>query len=215
VTVVIGLSGGIATGKSTVARMLEKQGALVICSDQVTRDVQAPGSPALAEIAAAFGPGVIARDGSLDRAALGAIVFRDPAARQRLNDIVHPRVGAEMARRLEAARASGARLVVLDIALLFEGRASGRGHAAQQPFDATVLVYAPREVQIQRQMQRDGHDRGEAERRVNAQLPIEEKRAMADYVIDNSGSLEETERQVSAVVTAVLARETERRSLGC
>jgi dephospho-CoA kinase len=196
---VIGLSGGIGTGKSTVARMLEELGAVVIDADAIVHELQAPGQPLLAEIAAEFGPGLIDASGALDRAALGAIVFRDPEARARLGRIVHPKVGAAMIGRLAAARASGARLVVLDIPLLFEGRKAGTGSAALLAMDATVLAYAPEALQIERQVARDGCDRDEAVRRVRAQMPIEEKRAAADHVIDNSGTLEDTERQVRAL----------------
>jgi dephospho-CoA kinase len=196
VTTVIGLSGGIATGKSTVARLLEKLGAVVIDADAIVHELQAPGAPMLAELAAAFGPDVIGPDGALDRARLGELVFRDAEARRRLGLIVHPKVGAEMARRLAEARAAGAKLVVLDIPLLFEGRKAGTGSAALLGFDATVLVYAPEALQIERQVEREGYGRDEATRRVRAQMPIEEKRALADHVIDNSGSLAETERQV-------------------
>src|SRR5262245_53748944 len=193
---VLGLSGGIATGKSTVARIFEKLGAVVIDADAIVHELQAPGAPMLAEIAAAFGSELISPDGALDRARLGEIVFRDPEARRRLGEIVHPGVGAEMMRRLAAARTAGAELIVLDIPLLFEGRRSGTGRAALLPFDATVLVYAPEALQVERQVAREGYDRDEALRRVRAQMPIEEKRPLADFVIDNSGELAETERQV-------------------
>jgi len=199
VTTVVGLTGGIATGKSTVARLFAAQGAVVIDADAIVHELQAPGAPLLAEIAAAFGSELIAADGSLDRAALGALVFRDPEARRRLGQIVHPKVGAEMLRRLSAARAAGAKLVVLDIPLLFEGRRSGSGSAARLDFEATLLVYAPERLQIERQLARDGCDRDEALRRLRSQLPIEEKRALADHVIDKSGSLADSERQVRAL----------------
>ena len=203
-TRVIGLSGGIGTGKSSVARMFAKLGARVIDADAIVHELQAPGTPMLAEIAAAFGPEVIAADGSLDRARLGERVFRDPQARQRLGQIVHPGVGAEMRRRLEAARREGVPLVVLDIPLLFEGRRAGSGSAAQLGFDATVLVYAPEALQVERQLARDGYGRDEALRRVRSQLPIEEKRALADHVIDNSGSVADTERQVRELSARLL-----------
>ncbi len=196
VTRVIGLTGGIGTGKSTVAGIFAELGAVVIDADAIVHELQAPGTPMLAEIAAAFGPDVIRPDGSLDRPRLGEIVFRDPDARRRLGQIVHPGVGAEMLRRLAAARAARAKLVVLDIPLLFEGRKAGTGSAALLAFDATVLVYAREAQQVERQMARDGHARDEALRRVRSQLPIEEKRALADHVIDNSGTLADTERQV-------------------
>ena len=205
VTVTIGLSGGIGTGKSSVSRMFAAQGAVVIDADAIVHELQARGMPLVAEIAAAFGPGVLDSAGGLDRVALGAVVFRDPEARTRLNQIVHPKVGAEFARRVAAARASGARVLVLDIPLLFEGRRAGTGSAARMDFDATVLVYAPEALQVERQISRDGCSRDEALRRVRAQIPIEEKKALADYVIDNSGTLEETERQVREVLSQILA----------
>lgn len=198
-TRVIGLSGGIGTGKSTVSQILAALGAVVVDADAIVHRLQAPGTPLVAEIAQAFGPHVLAPDGALDRKRLGDLVFRDPEARARLNALVHPRVGAEMARQLDEARRAGAPLVVLDIPLLFEGRAGGGRGASALPFDATVLVYAPRAVQIERTVARDGCPREEAERRVAAQMPIDDKRALADHVVDNGGSLEDTERQVRAL----------------
>lgn len=195
-TKVVGLTGGIGSGKTTVSQMLEKLGAVVIDADAIVHELQAPGSPALEEIAAAFGAGLIAADGSLDREALGAVVFRDPDARQQLNAIMHPKVGAEVARRLAAARDSGAPLVVLDIPLLFEGRQKGRGGASLLDFDATVVVWVPEEVQIERQLLREDYDRDEAVRRVRSQLSLSSKKEMADFVIDNSGGVLETEVQV-------------------
>ena len=194
-TRVIGLTGGIGTGKSTVARLLAELGAVVVDADAIVHELQAPGSPALAEIAAALGPDVLDPAGALDRARVADRVFRDPALRQRLNAIMHPRVGAEMARRTDAARRAGAPLVVLDIPLLFETRPRDRD-AARGGSDATVLVYAAPSVQIDRSVARDGCTREETERRIAAQLPIDEKRALADYVIDNGGALADTERQV-------------------
>lgn len=202
VTRVIGLTGGIGTGKSTVARMLADLGAVVIDADAIVHALQAAGSPALAEIVAAFGPGVLDARGELDRARLADVVFRDPAQRQRLDAIMHPRVGAEMARRAEAARRAQAPLVVLDIPLLFETRPRERA-AARAGFDATVLVHCPPAVQIERTVARDGCSRAEAERRVAAQMPIDEKRRLADHVIDNSGTVAETRRQVLALWRAL------------
>lgn len=193
---VLGLSGGIGTGKSSVAELLAEMGATVIDADAIVHELQAAGAPMLDEIARAFGPEVIDRDGALDRAALGAIVFRDPEARVQLGRIVHPEVGVTMARRMAEATSDGASLIVLDIPLLFEGRKARTGGASALPFDATVLVYAPEETQIERQMRRDGCTREEALLRIRAQLPIEDKKAMADIVIDNSGSLDETKRQI-------------------
>lgn len=192
-TRVVGLTGGVGTGKSSVARLLAELGAVVIDADAIVHELQAPGSPLLVEMVEAFGPGILDAEGNLDRARLGELVFRDEGLRARLNALVHPRVALEMARRLEKVRSAGMPLVVLDIPLLFETRGAGGG------LEAVVVVYAPEETQIQRLMARDGFDRAEAERRVRAQLPIEEKRRRADHVIDNSGSRANTERQVRAL----------------
>jgi dephospho-CoA kinase len=215
VTRVIGLTGGIGTGKSTVSAMLVELGARVIDSDRIVHELQAPGAPLLREIAAAFGEDLIRPDGSLDRAALGERVFRDDAARLRLNAIVHPAVGRESLRRLEEARASGVPLVVLDIPLLFETRLHGTASRANLGVEAVVVVYCPRELQIQRQLERNGYGREEAERRVAAQIPIEEKRARADHVIDNSGSLEETRRQVKALYESLVGAAPAARERAC
>jgi dephospho-CoA kinase len=193
---VIGLSGGIGTGKSTVSRLFADLGAVVVDADAIVHELQAPRSPMLDEIAAEFGAELIDSEGALDRAALGAIVFRDADARLRLGKIVHPGVGIAMAERTAQAQREGAVLIVLDIPLLFEGRKTKSGGASALPFDLTILVYAPQTAQIERQMSRDGCDRDQALRRINSQLPIEQKKAMADVIVDNAGDPAETERQV-------------------
>lgn len=198
-TSVVGLTGGIGSGKSTVAGMLEKLGTTLIDVDAIVHELQQPGAPLLEEIAAAFGPEVIDARGALEREALGAIVFRDPEARQTLNRIVHPKLGAEVTSRMARARQAGVPLVVLDIPLLFEGRRAGSRGASAMHFDVTIVVWVPRETQIERQLQRESYARGEAEHRVDAQMPLDEKRALADFVIDNSGSLASTERQVREI----------------
>ena len=195
-TQTLGLSGGIGSGKSTVSKMLLELGAVVIDADAIVHELQAAGTPLLAQIAEAFGPGVITPDGALDRKALGAIVFDDPEARSRLGQLVHPRVGEEMFRRTQAARDAGVELIVLDIPLLFEGRRAGTGTAARMDYDSTLLVWVPAAVQLERTVARDGCRRAEAQARIDAQMPIDEKKAMADRVIDNSGSLDETRAQV-------------------
>ena len=196
---VLGLSGGIATGKSTVAEFLVSFGASVIDADAIVHELQVPGAPMLDEIAEAFGPGLIDGEGKLDRDALGAIIFRDAAARRRLEQIVHPKVIATIADRVASAQAAGTPLIVVDIPLLFDRLESHPGRRPSPSFEATVLVYAPEQQQIERQMKRDGCDRESALQRIRAQLPIESKKAMADIVIDNSGSLEETRRQTQAL----------------
>jgi dephospho-CoA kinase len=208
VTRVVGLTGGIGTGKSTVAELLRGLGAVVIDADAIVHELQAAGTPLLARIREAFGEGILRPDGALDRAALGKLVFSDPAARKRLNDLVHPAVGAEMGRRLAAARDAGAALIVLDIPLLLEGRAARargevRGPTASDLAPEVILVYAREEQQIERQVARDGATPDHARQRVAAQMPIEEKRRLADHVIDNSGALADTERQVKALYEAL------------
>jgi dephospho-CoA kinase len=200
VSFLLGLSGGIGSGKSTVACMLAARGATVIDADAIVHELQAPGAPLVDELAEAFGPDILDANGALDRAALGALVFADEDARKRLNAIVHPQVGAEFARRLQAATERGDALVVLDIPLLFEGRKAGTGTSAQLPFDATLLVYVDSETQIARTMARDDCTREAAQARIDAQMPLSEKRPLADHVIENDGSLEQTERQVEALL---------------
>jgi dephospho-CoA kinase len=205
VTRVVGLTGGIGTGKSVVSAMFAELGASVIDSDAIVHALQGPGMPLLREIAAEFGEELIRPDGSLDRAALGARIFPDEAARKRLNAIVHPPVGRESVRQLQEALAKGVPLVVLDIPLLFETRAHGTASKANLGLETIVVVWAPRELQIERQLSRNGYGRAEAERRVDAQIPIDEKRAQAHHVIDNSGSLEDTRRQVEALYALLTA----------
>ena len=193
----VGLTGGIATGKSTAARRFARAGFAVIDADQVARDVVRPGTPALSEIAAAFGPEVIRPDGSLDRERLGRIVFADPGARARLNAIVHPRVYQEVERRFaEAFRRHPGGVVVYDVPLLFETGSEDR-------FDLVVVVYAPRRVQEARLVARDGLAPAEARRRIGSQLDIGEKRRRAHVVLENTRTPADLERQVDALVERI------------
>ena len=185
----IGLTGGIATGKTRVAGMLAALGATVIDADSLAREVVEPGRPALAEIGERFGAVVIAADGSLDRVRLGGIVFADPRARHDLERITHPRINELMQERVAEAATRGDRVVVLDIPLLLE---SGRG----DQFEGVLLVYATEATQVRRLMQRDGIDEPAARQRLNAQLPIEEKRRRATWIIDNDDGIEATRAQV-------------------
>jgi dephospho-CoA kinase len=184
---VIGLTGGIASGKSTVASMLRELGATVIDADEAARAVVEPGTPGLRTVVEAFGPEVLDGD-RLDRARLGQLVFRDQAARKKLEAITHPLVRAWMAERQREAAERGEARVVLDIPLLFE-------NGLDAAMKAVIVVYAPEELQVERLVDRNGLAEDEARRRLAAQLPIEEKRARATYVIDNSGSLEDTRAQ--------------------
>ena len=198
-SMVVALTGGIGSGKSTVARMLEQLGASVIDADAIVHELQGPGMPMVEELAKAFGPEIVAPDGALLREELGRIVFSSEAARERINAIVHPKVGAEFARRLVAAKKARTPLIVLDIPLLFESRKAGSRSAASMQTEAVVVVWVPRALQLERQMARDARDRKDAQARINSQIPIDEKRAQADHVIDNSRTLAETEQQVAAL----------------
>jgi dephospho-CoA kinase len=189
---VFGLTGGIGSGKSTVARMFAARGVPVVDADAVARDVVAPGTVGNAEIAAAW-PGAIGPDGALDRKALAAIVFADPEARTKLERITHPLIQEASASRLQDLAAGGHPLALYEAALLVE---SGRW----RDFDGLIVVTASPERQIERAVARGGISREEAEARVRAQLPAEEKARVASHVIDNGGTLAETEQQVDALL---------------
>ncbi|CAO0821002.1 23S rRNA pseudouridine1911/1915/1917 synthase [Desulfarculales bacterium] len=189
----VGLTGGIATGKSTVARMFVELGAHLVDTDLLARQAVEPGSRALAEITAAFGADILDAGGGLDRQALRDLVFVDGQARARLNAIVHPRVAELLEaqlRRLVTLDIGG--VVLIDVPLLFETNWQGR-------YAAVVLVYAPASVQVQRLMSRDHVGDREAQTALNVQMDIEEKRRLAQFVVDNSGGLEETLKQVKAI----------------
>ncbi len=200
---IIGLTGGIASGKSAVSRILRELGAVVIDADEIVHELQAAGSPVLGALASAFGPEILDASGHLRRDVLGEIVFRDPEARRRIGEIMHPPVVAEMARRAREAADSGAPLVVLDVPLLLEGRLGGTGTGATGDYEAVVVVSCSEDQQRERLMARNGLDREEAERRIRSQLPLARKVEMADYVIDNSGDLEATRAQVEALYRAL------------
>jgi dephospho-CoA kinase len=196
---VLGLTGGIASGKSTVTSMLAAYGAQVIDADQLAREVVALGREALAEIAKEFGPPVLNPDGSLDRAALGRIVFGSPAKRRRLEEITHPRIAARMREQLYALESQNQTFpVVLDVPLLFETP------EILHLCDYTIVVWVPESLQIHRLMHRDGLSRQDALQRIRAQMPLDEKRRLADAVIDNSCSLVATQSQVRGLWTRLL-----------
>ncbi|HET9873819.1 MAG TPA: dephospho-CoA kinase [Propionibacteriaceae bacterium] len=183
----VGLTGGIASGKTAVSRLLEKHGALVIDADVLAREVVAPGTPGLSAVVDRFSPAVLAPDGSLDRAALGRIVFADPTARRDLEAIIHPAVRARAA-EIETATHDGA-VVVHVIPLLVE---TGQ----QDQFDICVVVDVDVDTQIERICRRNALSRAEAEARVAAQASRADRLAVADVVIDNSGSRRSLEAQV-------------------
>ena len=195
----VGLTGGIATGKSTVSEMFRRLGGVIIDADLLAREVVEPGEPALAEIVAEFGPGVVGPDGRLDRKALGAIVFADPERRRRLETFTHPRIRERFAARLEALGAEGFRgLVFFDAAVLIE---SGN----YRNMDRLVVVVTDEATQIERLMARDGIGRDEALRKIRSQMPLAEKAKLADHVIDNSGDRAATEARAREVYAALLA----------
>ena len=193
----VGLTGGIGTGKSTVAGMFAARGVPVIDADVLARDVVAPGQPAAADIAAAW-PGVVAADGRIDRKRLGAVVFGDAAARARLEAITHPRIQALSRQRAAALAAAGHGFALYEASLLVE---SGRW----RELDGLIVVTASPATQVARVVRRDGVSEDEARARLRAQLPQEEKLRVATHVIDNDGDLPATEAQVDRVLAALRA----------
>jgi dephospho-CoA kinase len=185
-----GLTGGIATGKSTVTAMLQDLGAPVIDADLVAREVVEPGQPALAEIAARF-PGVV-KDGALDRKALGERIFGKEDERKALNAITHPRIQARVMEKSVELANSGAPLAVYDAALLIENR-------LHEAMEGVILVVADPRTQRERLMQRNNLSAAEAEARIASQMPLDEKKKFATWIIDNSGSREATRAQVDEV----------------
>lgn len=187
----VGLTGGVASGKSTVAAVLQELDAVVIDADQLAREVVEPGTPGLAAVVDAFGAHVLSEDGSLDRPALGAVVFADEVARRRLEKILHPLIRARAA-EIEAAAPSGA-LVVQDIPLLVE---TGQGDT----FDAVLVVDVPVETQVDRMVRERGWSLEDAQARVAAQASREQRLAAATYVIDNTGTRDDLRERVTEVV---------------
>lgn len=196
---IVGLTGGIASGKSAVARVLRELGVGIVDADRVAREVVEPGSEGLAAIVAAFGLEVLNAQGGLDRERVAARVFRDPEARKVLNAITHPRIAAQSAEQLAALAATDTPYVVYDAPLLVEV-------GAHRGLDALIVVAAEREAQIARAVARDGMTRAEAERRIAAQLPLADKVAVADFVVNNDGSLEQLEAAVRATHARILER---------
>lgn len=195
---ILGLTGGIATGKSIVTGMLRERGIPVIDADQIAREVVEPGKPAYEAIVRHFGKDILLEDGQIDRKGLGEIVFSDESERQKLNAIVHPEVRRVMREEAEAAEANGADIVFMDIPLLFESK-------LQHMVEKIVVVYAPGDMQLARMMERDELEEEQAQKRLRAQFPIDQKKLEADFLIDNSFSREETERQVEALLAEIRA----------
>jgi dephospho-CoA kinase len=186
----IGLTGGIACGKSTVASLLVERGSYLIDADRIAREVVEPGSTGLDRIVERFGQAVLKEDGSLNRKKLGEIIFNDTIARRDLESILHPQIRALMQERMAAAeREDPNRLVVVDVPLLYESK-------LQSMFEAVMVVYVPVWVQRERLIRRDGLTAEQADVRIQSQMSIEEKRDLANYVIDNSGTIESTKEQL-------------------
>jgi dephospho-CoA kinase len=188
---VLGLTGGIGSGKSMVAQMFARLGAVLIDADQLAREVVDPGQPALKEIAVTFGPDVILPDGRLDRPKLARIIFADPVERAKLDAITHPRIRARMDEEIKLRR-SGPGVLIVDIPLLYENDRTNT-------VESVIVVWVDPQTQLRRIRDRDGLSADAARQRIAAQMPLDEKRARADHVIDNSGSREDTRRQVEAI----------------
>ncbi|UPK45862.1 dephospho-CoA kinase [Paenibacillus pabuli] len=186
----IGLTGGIATGKSSVSAFLASKGALLIDADVIAREVMLPGHPVLAAAVQRFGQAILNEDGTLDRKKLGSIVFKNPEERKALEAITHPAIRKEMRERAaEYEHKHPEKLVVSDIPLLYES-------GLEDGFEEVMVVYIPRSVQRERLMNRDGMTAEQADARIDLQMDIEDKKQRADIVIDNSGLWSETEQQI-------------------
>ncbi|MBY9080320.1 dephospho-CoA kinase [Paenibacillus sp. HN-1] len=191
---IMGLTGGIASGKSTVSALLVSKGARLIDADAIAREIMLPGHEVLASVAEAFGAGVLQPDGTLNRSKLGDIVFHDPEALKTLNGLTHPVIRRITRERMEAfEREDASRLTVVDIPLLYETE-------QEDMFEKILVVYVPRKVQISRLITRNGLTEEQARARLDSQMDIELKREKADYVIDNSGDLAGTERQIEQLL---------------
>lgn len=193
----VGLTGGIATGKSTVSALLRQAGFPIVDADIVAREVVEPGTPTLEKIKLAFGPGII-DNGVLDRRKLGQIVFEDGAQLKKLNDIMQPAISSAMADKINFWRLQNVPILVLDVPLLFE-----RDYDKNKLVDKIIVVTASEEIQLFRLENRDQLNNMEARNRVKAQLPMSQKIARADYVIDNNGRIEDLQEQVTVLIKKI------------
>ena len=189
----IGLTGGIASGKSTVSNMLRKRSIPIVDADVCAREVVEPGEAAYLQIVETFGRDILFPDGTIDRKQLGQIIFSDEEKRKRLNGIVHPEVRKRMLSKVTDFKNAGEKAVVLDIPLLIESRLTDW-------VDKVIVVYVPREVELTRLMERDHISQDAALMRMNAQMPLDDKKKYADVIIDNSGTISETENQLEVVL---------------
>lgn len=189
----VGLTGGIASGKSTVLDRFQELGASVVDADVVAREVVEPGTEGLRQIIAHFGRDFVQPDGTLDRAKLGQLIFRDEKERRKLNNILHPIINGRMRQQMaHFEKEKPDTPVIAEIPLLIENNLT-------RMFDRIIVVYVPEQVQVERLMKRNGLKEREAKERLKAQIPIEEKRQYADFIVDNSGDVENTRRQVDRI----------------
>jgi dephospho-CoA kinase len=195
---VVGLTGGIASGKSTAARTLAELGARIVDADRVARDIVAPGQPALADIVRAFGREMLLPDGTLDRKRLGAVIFADADKRHTLNAITHPRIAAETQARLRALAAEGLPVAIYEAALLVE-------NGVHKALDGLIAVVCDEATQLARLIGRDGYVEADARARIAAQAPISDKIAAATWVVDTSGPLQDTKKQLARIWEEILS----------
>jgi dephospho-CoA kinase len=189
----VGLTGGIASGKSTVAKILQRLGAAIVNADDLAREVVLPGREAWKEVVAAFGVDILQTDQNLDRQKLRTLIFNQPEARKRLESIIHPRVRALAEERIRQYGAAGYPVVIYEVPLLFEGK-------LQEWLRPVILVACNLETQTARLQKRDHLARADAEKHIAAQMSLAEKRRLADYVIENNGSLADLERQTRQIL---------------
>lgn len=194
----LGLTGGIASGKSTVAAILRRLGVAIINADELSREVVQPGQEAWKEIVDTFGPAILQEDKTLDRRKLRKIVFDNPEARKKLEAIIHPRVRALAEKKISELAATGSSIIVYEVPLLFEAQI----HLWLRP---VILVACDVETQKKRLLERDRLTEAEAQQHLDAQMSLEDKRKLADYVIENNGDLEELERQLRGVLQKIQA----------
>lgn len=196
---IVGLTGGIASGKSTVSELFEQAGVPVLCLDELAREAVAPSAPALDDIRRIFGDEFIDGEGGLDREAMARLVFRDEGKRKLLESIIHPRLAQEVDNRIEQLERQGHRMVVADVPLLYEIK-------WDLTCDLVVVVYVPEQIQEKRLMERDGVPLQDARARLEAQMSIEEKKKRADYVVDNTGDIAKTRDQVLGILRELESR---------
>jgi dephospho-CoA kinase len=207
---VVGLTGGIASGKTTVGRLFEQLGIPIICADDLAKKAVSPGSPALELIRQEFGETVIDSSGELDRAAMAKVVFSDSAKRKMLETIIHPVVSSEKELRLRELQQSGFEIAIVDVPLLYEA-------GWEKSFDAVIVVFVQRDIQESRLANRDHFSQDEVKSRLDSQMSLREKSKRANFLIDNSGHLDNTRDQVSRIVEVLkkMARDDVHQEQSC